>query len=624
MTDIVVHRCELRIRRTSGWAWGASPDDLIKAATRAIPQLLAARLPQLAVTDGETVAIDRPIMVKIAATARQLAALADGTPGPPDVAALRVRIEVAVAGAVAQALARGGAIVATPVEAKHVDADAAADEDEAARAAELANDEAPRRAARVWWRAGAIDAVLARLEPRALARLHELLLGDDASAAATEVSSELVAVVARIAASFCTVPATTLERVRRRIALAAGTIDAAPAATPAQLRAAIDQIAPLADGSSADLAASAQAELEDAPAGRQVGRSTVYEVPTEAAPGAASGRAATHVGELEIRSALPFLLLAPLRRAGWLDAAATLLALHQRQADAFALAAGLAAKVLDPLERGWARSPADRIAIAVFAGRPQPIADAEIADAAARLCPLLGPLDAGLRAMIARVRRPAPLVLWHDDRGWLLVDTDDTAVLAANPLLRDVLAVAPPAPIIVPARFADSATFDQIDYANARFITDAAPSRGETWRSFAGTTRRLYTNDTSTPAGKLVAATAHLDHSLALVEELAEALSERPAIPGDPPTAFEVTCTLAATSALADLSERLFPAEPTTPVLALARFRDLDARVWFEQDRIRVRVPLGRRHADLMHHAVLGTFADVPWLAGRTLDLGGG
>jgi hypothetical protein len=615
MTDIVVHRCELRIRRTSGWAWGASPDDLIRAATRAIPQLLAARLPQLAVTDGETVAIDRPITVKIAATARQLAALADGTPGPPDVAALRVRIEVDVAGAVAQALARGGAIVATPVEAKHVDADAAADEDEdeAARAAELANDEAPRRAARVWWRAGTIDAVLARLEPRALARLHDLLLGDDASAAATEVSSELVAVVARIAASFCTVPATTLERVRRRIALAAGTIDAAPAATPAQLRAAIDPIAPLADGSSADLAASAQAEVEQA------------EARTTAPPGRTAGvRVATGVHELEIRSALPFLLLAPLRRAGWLDAATTLLALHQREADAFALAAGLAAKVLDPLERGWARSPADRIAIAVFAGRPQPIADAEIADAAARLRPLLGPLDAGLRAMIARVRRPAPLVLWHDGRGWLLVDTDGTAVLAASPLLRDVLAVAPPAPIIVPARFADSATFDQIDYANARFITDAAPSRGETWRSFAGTTRRLYTNDTSTPAGKLVAATAHLDHSLALVEELAEALRERPAIPGDPLTAFEVTCTLAATSALADLSERLFPAEPTTPVLALARFRDLDARVRLSAEQIRVRIPLGRRYADLMHHGVLDAFAAVPWLLGRTLDLGGG
>jgi hypothetical protein len=196
-------------------------------------------------------------------------------------------------------------------------------------------------------------------------------------------------------------------------------------------------------------------------------------------------------------------------------------------------------------------------------------------------------------------------------------------VLAASPVLRDVLAVAPSHPIIVPSRFACTATFDQIDYANARFITDAPPNRGETWRSFAGTTRRLFTNDTTTPAGKLVALTANLDNALTLVEELVEALAERPAIPRGPLTAYEATCMLAATSALADLGGRLFPTETTTPALALARFRDLDARVRFEADRIRIRIPLGRRHADLMHHAVLGEFR-VPWLDERTIDLGGG
>ena len=100
-------------------------------------------------------------------------------------------------------------------------------------------------------------------------------------------------------------------------------------------------------------------------------------------------------------------------------------------------------------------------------------------------------------------------------------------------------------------------------------------------------------------------------------------LAERPAVPRDPLTAFAATCQLAATSALADLGARLFPAESATPVLTLARFRDLDARVWFEPDRVRVRVPLGRRHAELMHHEILGELG-VPWLPGRTIDLGGG
>jgi hypothetical protein len=53
------------------------------------------------------------------------------------------------------------------------------------------------------------------------------------------------------------------------------------------------------------------------------------------------------------------------------------------------------------------------------------------------------------------------------------------------------------------------------------------------------------------------------------------------------------------------------------------RFRDLDARVWFEPDCVRVRIPLGRRHADLMRHGVLTTIPRVPWLGGRCVDLGG-
>jgi len=301
----------------------------------------------------------------------------------------------------------------------------------------------------------------------------------------------------------------------------------------------------------------------------------------------------------------------------------TLLAVHRLEADAFALAAGIAAKVLDPLERGWSRSPADRLAMAVFAGRTEPTQDAEVAAAAVRLQPLFAPLDAALRGVLARARRSVPLVLWRDERGWHLFDTDGMVVIAASTELRAVLAATFPSLLLVPSRNADAATLEQVDYANTRFVTDAPPSRGETWRSFAGTTRRLYTNDTAAAPAQLAAHTAHFGHWLALADELAEVLAERPAIPRDPLTAFEATCTLAATAALADIGARLFPAESTTPVLAMTRFRDLDARVWIDVDRIRVRVPLGRRHADLLRHGVLGTFVP-PWVRGRTVDVGGG
>jgi len=610
MTDVVVHRCELRIRRTRGWAWGASPDELIAAATRAIPQLLAARLPQLAVPDDTTVTIDRPVSVKIAATARQLAALRDPSTGAPDIVELRARIEAEVAAAVARAIDETG-VTTAPVSTAPVPEGVAGATTAHVDEAELASADAPRRAVRAWRQAGALEAVLGRLEPRALARLHELLLGDVSPQ--VEPSTPIMAIVERAAATFSSTAGSPVERVQRRIVLAAAVVETMPEVAPAQLRAAVDRVLPLDD----ELAAGVAASVAEDDARSATANASVEHTRAEV-------RAPQELRELTIRSAVPFLLLASLRNAGWFNAAEALLALHRCEADAFALAAGIAARVLGPLERGWKRSYADRLAIAVFAGRTEVIEDAEIAAAAARLKPLLAALDAYLRGVIGRARRPVPLVLWNDTRGWYLLDSDGMVVTAAGAELGDVLGVELVAPVIVPARFASRDVFDRIDYANGRFITDAPPGRGETWRSFTGATRRLHTNDTVTAAGKLAAITAHLDGMLALAEELTEVLAERPALAREALGAFEATCTLAATAALADLGARLFPAEPTTPVLVLTRFRDLDGRVTFADDCLRVRVPLGRRHADLMKHGALGTFANVPWLRDRMIDLGGG
>lgn len=609
MTQIVIRRCDLHIRRTSGWAWGASPDELIRSATRAIPQLLAARLPELAVPADASIVIERPVTVKITATARQLAALGDAAPGTPEIADLRARIEADVAAAVASAIERDGIALDHPGVVARVDEERKAAE--AARDAELARADAPRRAVHAWWRAGDIDAVLARLEPVALARLHELLLSQESGTG--DPLAAVLEVVERTMHAYPVAPVTPLECVRRRIAIAAAAIDAMPAVATAQLRAAIERVLPL----DAKVATGVAASGRSAATPGAVARTSPVDV-----SGGAAHRDRT--GELVVRSALPFLLLSSLRHAGWLDAATALLALHGCEADGFALAAGLAAKVVDPLERGWARSPADRLAISVFSGRTEPILDAEISAAATRLRPLLSSLDAGLRAVISRARGPAPVVVWRAAGGWRVLDGDGMVVLASGDKLGELLALTPPAPIVVPAQFAAGEVFEAIDYANRCFITDAPPGRTDPWRSFAGTTRRLFTNDTALPTGKLVAITAHLDHTLALAEELAEMLDDRPAIPRDSLSSFDSTCSLAATAALADISARLFPTEPTTPVLALTRFRDLDARVMFEDDRVRVRVPLGRRHADLMQHGVLGEFAGVPWWNGYTIDLGGG
>lgn len=592
MSEIVVHRCVVRIRRTSGWAWGASPEALVQAATRALPSLIVAQLPAIAASVATPVRIARPIRVTLETTVADLVALGGTGEGPP---VLAERIGAQVAQAVQQAIDREDAVerVSEPID----DAVGVAALDEVSRDVDPLDAGAARRAVRAWWRSGAIEQVLARMDVAAVARIHDLLL--PRASILADVRAELVAIAETVAARIPLVRSTMDARARVRIAIAAALVDAFPAAPDTAIVGAVDHVMPFS-------------ALDEPIA------------PTPAKPTEPSAtRRAVRAGTIEIRSVLPFLLLPSLHHACWLDSAATLLASQELDHLAFALAAGLAAKVVDPPGRRWARTPADRAVIAAFAGVDDAIEDGVLASAATRLTPILDGLDAALRAVLARARRPRPLVLARDEHAWLLLDASGTTVLGRHADLRSTLATACAAPILVPAALADPATLDTLDLGNHRFITDAFPTRGEAWRRFRGVAVSFATNDTETSTAQLVAFTADFETTIALAGELVEFLGARPVVPRDPHLRIDATCTLAATAALADLGARLFPAEPTTPVLVLTRFRDLDATVTFEPDRIRIRVPLGRRHADLMHHGVLGELVRIPWLGGRTLDLGG-
>ena len=89
--------------------------------------------------------------------------------------------------------------------------------------------------------------------------------------------------------------------------------------------------------------------------------------------------------------------------------------------------------------------------------------------------------------------------------------------------------------------------------------------------------------------------------------------------------ALETSLSLAASVALADLSWTLWESDgDTDPLLALERFGDLDARVHWGPDEVLVKLPLGKRSADLSAHAVLGDVAGVPWFEGRVVRFSGG
>jgi hypothetical protein len=111
----------------------------------------------------------------------------------------------------------------------------------------------------------------------------------------------------------------------------------------------------------------------------------------------------------------------------------------------------------------------------------------------------------------------------------------------------------------------------------------------------------------------------HLDRLVAL-------LAERPAggRAGFAPE-LESPLGLLAGVALAALAWELWhDHERPHPALALRRLGDLDGRVRLEPDRLSVRMPLGRRHADLADRGLLRTVDEVPWLPGRRLELLGG
>ncbi|MDW6066225.1 hypothetical protein SAZ11_61190 [Streptomyces sp. FXJ1.4098] len=110
------------------------------------------------------------------------------------------------------------------------------------------------------------------------------------------------------------------------------------------------------------------------------------------------------------------------------------------------------------------------------------------------------------------------------------------------------------------------------------------------------------------------------------VRDLVAALViERRAAPLAPDGGLERTGTLAAALGLATIAWTLWrDRETPDPLLALTRFADLEATVRYEPAAVRVRVPMGRRHADLLRGGLLADVPDVVWLGGRTLTFSAG
>ncbi|WP_318200120.1 hypothetical protein [Streptomyces sp. SCL15-4] len=562
--EITVHRCTVTVTRRGGWSWGPDPRGLVRHVVDTLPELLADHFAEQLAGDGPDVEITEPVTVTVRLGGT-------GAPGRPPVPA-----EVRFA----------------PVVTAEVPGEAPADVPSFEESfAEAAVRDAPSAAALFGELAerGELDALLALLPGESLQVYALALLGDDDA-----VAARLLAELAR----------------RARQDGPAGSLPGLPAA----------------------YATSAQHDEAARPArspgrehGRQAGDDRTAGTPhPRAAPGAVAARAAE---EVRVRSVLPFLLAGPLARIGYLDAIAPALAGAELADQAPLFAAALAYKVLGVTARGWRRDEADRETAAAFAGLEPPVPEERLTAFAHTVRPALPVLDGVLALSVCRGHDPAdPLLLTGTDDGLLLADAQGMfpVAWAADPaaLLPHWQACGRP-PVLVCGGGLPSGSLRELDSAGVPFLTAVRPLRADPvtrlpWRTplWTGTARRLADPRLATGLP------GHAERFADLVTAL---VTERRAVPLARDGALERSVTLAAALGLATVAWTLWrDRETPDPLSALTRFADLEAIVRFDAGAVRVRVPMGRRHADLLRGRLLADVPDVAWLDGRTLTFSGG
>jgi hypothetical protein len=597
MAHLDIQRMRFRVTGR-GWVRGEAAARVARAAERRIPAAVATRLAELW-PDEERV-LEEPLRLTLRVGLAELAAAVDSDEA----------LELLVARLVDHTLARARTALENEREVRPAFPEAVAETSLAATSpAQLgaAGGRAALMALLVEWRArGWLEPLLGGMPEEALARWCEQLLGERVSRPAAPVGEA----DARTLAGDAAAPA---ERAARYRASLLAAVEAVARGEP------VAQAVNLASAPTADTATSASPPEE---AVRQFAALAVERArPPCAYPPPSASRRATPVapaGEREIACALPFLLLRPLQRMGWLEALAATFAALDRSDALPAVATGLAYKVLAPPARGWRRDSASQAVAEAFAGASCDD-DALAASAAPEL---LAPLDALVaHALLAGHAAGAPLLVAGRGADRLLLESDGLFPIAAGEPEALVRALGGcQAPLVVFAEAAEPSLLAALDAAGKRFFTDAPPGRGEGWRRLQRGRRVLFTNGSDEGAAQAADQLDNSDEADALIE----ALRQRRAVATEVCVPVERSLTVAAGAALGDISWRLFRArEPSTPRLALERFADLGARVRWDETTVEVRLPLGRRSRDLEAHGLLGE-ARVPWLGRRTVRLMGG
>jgi hypothetical protein len=685
MTDVVVRHCVVRVVRRGGWAWGATPHGLVDRVIGALPQLIDGYLDGLGVSDGDA-EITEPVRITVRVPAGELPqpwrlpgnllparTIAGPSARPPadpgQVARPGQRAGGAAAGGglpadpaaaftwtdEAAAKNRGTGSAGAPVPGEPVSRLVRADRQDALprhtsqpRLAEPVEPTAVRLLrylARLHQR-GELDSLLALLPVSTLELWCDTLNPGPASRGGAPGTADLPlvsrllraadnqALTATIRAMFAVSSesrpyepgssAATDHPRQADLGTAVAADDSRPVRhdieqppTEEQIRRALQALA--------KLAADADAETMSRLAGCSPG------APIHATPAGTAPRRNVTI-EVDIKSALPFLLLGPLHQIGYLDAIPAALDGAGLADSAHLLATALAYSVLAPAGPGWRRAPSDQIAAAAFAGLPEPVSEPALVNFARQAGPALAVLNAVLaRSLTAGHTSGQPLLLTAvppgNGGGLILADGEGAFPIVWIDRPGQVAGAwrASSSPLVLVG--SSAATPDILTVlatAGIRFVVQVPPTRLEPWRRLAP--YRLWTNDEASTVQQLAALALTLPAPIDRLDEVISKLAgERPAVPIAASTLLTRGLTLAAAVSLGTIAWRLWKdRESPDPVLALERFGDLSARVRIEAERVHVRLPLGRRQADLREHGFLADIADVPWLAGRVVEFTGG
>ncbi len=628
MADIVVHRCTVRVVRSTGWSWGPEPRRLVQNVLKAVPSLVAEKLASFLPDDAAGDVGSLKIRLSVS-RADLIGDIADGSrPDTPSRFTHQLDEEIAKE---MESLLSGLA---------------AAPQAEAGQPVEFAKAEAPPPGLQTilqpllhWAETGNLARVVSRLEPELAESWLRRLSPFAGLAAGRKTASRETEAAVRRHTERLTAGGIRLERNQRMLILVAEVfreLHVLPSFEdlPSDAGMGVDEMEALPAGRTREETRTGEPDAGAHEHQRMEGTAEAPELRARR-PEAAQQPAPRLGEEIAVSSAVPWLLLGPLHKTGYLDTLRVALELADLRDTAGYFAAVLALKVAQPPRLAWQHTPETETMAAAFAGLPRPVSKPGMGDFARKIAPSLPVLDADLAESVLGGRRAgSPLLLhaWPDsaDGRFLLLDPEGlfpAGYFAEVNRISDLLPEDSDCRMVVPASLATPGFLASLHSAGMFFLTLGPPVRGEAWPRIATPGfNHWWTNGAVRLNGAERSALRDYDHVVPRAEEMiAELALRRRALPLSDGSPLESSAMLAAGVALGTIAWTLWrKLESTDPLLALARFEDLSARIRFGRRSVQVVLPLGKRHRDLYENDLLGGVPDVPWLDGRAVEFSGG